>query len=431
MNDDRVTAIVQTIQDVEQSPLSVNQYFKTHEVPFGRAQYYLYKKTLEERGIQGLYDQRHQGNHTKLTPEVKSFMRGLLESHRSMPSSQVQRALLSQYGIVLSTRRINTFRQEHGLRGFGGDFQESGGAEVVMALGLASGFIETLTDAIYQHVQQQGVSKQFRSSLSMPKDHPELRSSGQFTADYNKVPAVSGTRFQSIEDKCLKKRWASLRIFSRSRASLKRYTLALFALPVVTVNGRVQSIDNPRGNALAYLCGYNYKAATLNKHLSELKYLRISHDLIALTARFWMEFWSQRSQRVPVFVCYYLDGHTKALWSSQACHKGKVTMVGRVMNCLEQVFIHDGQGHPLYFQTFNGHADLGKHVLSMMEQLSHAMPASRDAETAPQISVNRILIFDGGGNGVRTLRSLCSSDYHFITILDRNQVSDRKFKRIS
>jgi hypothetical protein len=24
------------------------------------------------------------------------------------------------------------------------------------------------------------------------------------------------------------------------------------------------------------------------------------------------------------------------------------------------VFIHDGKGHPLYFQTFHGHADLGK-----------------------------------------------------------------------
>ncbi len=431
MQDDRVAAIVQTIHDVEQSPLSVNQYFKTHATPFGRAQYYLYKKTLEERGTQGLYDQRRQGNHTKVTQEVKSFMTGLLESHRSMPSSQVQRVLLNEYGIVLSTRRIKTFRQEHGLRGLENSFQESGGAEVVIALALATGFIETITDAIYQHVQQQGASKRFRTSLSMPKDHPDLRSSGQFTADYNKVPAVSGTRFQSLDDKCHKKRWASMRIFFRSRASLKRYSLALFALPVVTVNGRVRSVDNPRGNALAYLCGYNYKAATLNKHLRDLKYLQISHDLIATTARFWIEFWSRRHQRVPLFICYYLDGNTKALWSSQSCHKGKVTMVGRVMNCLEHIFIHDGQGHPIYFQTFNGHADLGKHALSMMEQIGRAATESMDAEAAPQFSVNSILIFDGGGNGVRTLRGLCSSDYHFITMLDANQVSERKLKTIS
>jgi hypothetical protein len=39
-------------------------------------------------------------------------------------------------------------------------------------------------------------------------------------------------------------------------------------------------------------------------------------------------------------------------------------MLGRVMNCLENVCIHDGKGHPLYFQTFHGHADLGKHALN-------------------------------------------------------------------
>ena len=40
-HDDRVAAIVQTIQAVEQSSLSVNQYFKANKTPFGRVQYYL------------------------------------------------------------------------------------------------------------------------------------------------------------------------------------------------------------------------------------------------------------------------------------------------------------------------------------------------------------------------------------------------------
>ncbi len=45
-------------------------------------------------------------------------------------------------------------------------------------------------------------------------------------------------------------------------------------------------------------------------------------------------------------------------------------MLGRVMNCLENVFIHDGKGHPLYFQTFQGTADMGKHALSMIRTLT-------------------------------------------------------------
>lgn len=388
-HDDRVAAIVQTIQAVEQSSLSVNQYFKANKTPFGRVQYYLYKKTLQERGIQGLYDQRIQGKNVKFTKEMKSFVKGLLESNLSMPALEVQAAIHKECGIVLSTTGINDFRRAHNLRRTANVFQESGASEMLIALAVASGFIDSITDAIYQSVQQKRTSTSFWESRLMPSDHPDLRSHGQFTSDYNSAPGVSMSRFQSLDEQCRKKRVVSMRIFSRSRASLMRYTLALFSLPFVTMNGRIRSIDNPRGNALAYLCGYNYKAATLTRYLSELTYLQVSQTLITTTARFWIEFWDRRNRSETMFVCYYLDGNTKALWSSKSCHKGKVTMLGRVMNGLEQVFIHDGQGHPIYFRTFNGHADLGKHVLSMMEKISDYVKEVTTSETP--MGVNKIL----------------------------------------
>ncbi|MDP2845994.1 MAG: hypothetical protein Q8N79_07995, partial [Candidatus Methanoperedens sp.] len=98
-------------------------------------------------------------------------------------------------------------------------------------------------------------------------------------------------------------------------------------------------------------------------------------------------------------------------------------MLGRVMNCLENVFIHDGKGHPLYFQTFHGHVDLGKHALEIQKKLTQLL----DNPTA-HVHVKRVLVIDGGGNGVKTLRSFSDSDEYFITILDDNQVKDRKFK---
>jgi len=58
--------------------------------------------------------------------------------------------------------------------------------------------------------------------------------------------------------------------------------------------------------------------------------------------------------------CYYIDGFVAPLWSSKRCRFGAVSMLGRVMDCLEFVNIHDGYGHPLYVQTFSGHADLQK-----------------------------------------------------------------------
>jgi len=49
---------MQFMEDIEKSALSVSQYFKEKNVPFGRAQYYIYKNTIDEKGIEGLIDLR-------------------------------------------------------------------------------------------------------------------------------------------------------------------------------------------------------------------------------------------------------------------------------------------------------------------------------------------------------------------------------------
>lgn len=173
---------------------------------------------------------------------------------------------------------------------------------------------------------------------------------------------------------------------------------------------------------LTFLCGYNYKDASLDKYLRELKYLQVSEKLVAETAKFWLNFWKERHAEESMFVCYYLDGNTKALWSAERHYKGKVTLLGRVMNCLEHGCIHDGKGHPLYFQTFHGHADLGKSALQMITDLTKLCE--------DQCSVTRILVRDGGGNSVKTMRAFQESHEYVMTILDKNQGTERRLKHL-
>ncbi len=216
-----------------------------------------------------------------------------------------------------------------------------------------------------------------------------------------------------------------MNIFLKSEKIISRYNLALLCLPLVTSNGKSSRVNRAKGNDLKFLSGYNYKDAALDRYLRELKYLKISDQLIIETAKFWINFWRGEQKEETYFVCYYIDGNTKPLWSSNRCYKGKATMLGRVMNCLENVFIHDGKGHPLYFQTFQGHADLGKHALNMVTKLTHMLD-----DPSAHIQVNRIIVFDAGGNSVQTLRGFIDSDEYFITILDENQTKDRKFKHM-
>ncbi len=103
-------------------------------------------------------------------------------------------------------------------------------------------------------------------------------------------------------------------------------------------------------------------------------------------------------------------------------------MLGRVMNCLEQVIIHDGYGHPIYFRTFSGNADLQKYALQSMENLNGLLNKTKKPNKS---KCTRALIFDGGGNSVQNLRAFSKSPYHYITILDTNQINERKFKHKS
>ena len=215
---------------------------------------------------------------------------------------------------------INDFRRGEGLSWIRPKIDHkplnaSGPSEITIALALGTGLINALTDSICRCVQKKKESKAFKERASIQKDHPELRSKGRFTSGYNQLPRVCESRFKSLEEKIGDKRFASMGIFSLSRETIMRYTLALFSLPLVTTNGRVRSVDNPRGNALKYLCGFNYKAATLDKHLSELKYLQVSNELIEATAKFWIDFWSKRNKSDSIFACYYIDGNTKDLYS--------------------------------------------------------------------------------------------------------------------
>ena len=104
-------------------------------------------------------------------------------------------------------------------------------------------------------------------------------------------------------------------------------------------------------------------------------------------------------------------------------------MMGRVMGCIEQVVIHDGHGRPLYLRTFSGHADLRENALRTMDELDIVLNKKRESR-AKESPGSRALIIDGAGNAVQTLRAFSESDYHYITILDTNQIVDRKFKHL-
>ena len=419
------------INQIESSDLPIREYFIQNKVPFTRPQYYIYRKILSKYGEEGLRDKRATGNNTKLTQRIKDFIISVVTENRDIPSSQLQIKIQKQFEINVTESCLNSFRASTSLTRVRPaptkkcEHQKSGGGEILTALAFLTHIIDIYTRTIIERLNEVRESQVYEQSKNIPQDNMEYRQQGQFTSGYNQLKTVRENRFKSIDDKILTKNLSTMKIFKMSEKTIYRYNLALLCLPLVTSNGKSSRVNRVKGNDLAFLCGENYKDASIERYLQELKYLQISDKLIDATAKFWQDFWRNESGEETCFACYYIDGNTRPLWSSNRCYKGKVTMLGRVMNCLENVFIHDGKGHPLYFQTFHGHGDLGKHALSMLTKLTQLLD-DPDAHA----SAKRILVFDGGGNGVKTLRSFDNSDEYYITILDDNQITDRKIKHI-
>lgn len=427
----RVAEIIETIRKIRESNVSLTTYFSENTVPFSRAQYYRYCKILQKSGEEGLYDKREEGNNTKLTDQIKNYVLALVTEDRVLSSSQLQRKIFEQFGVHLSLSCLNAYRASLSLTRISVKKEEaislekSNGGEILTSLVYFTGILNIYTTTLIEAINEIKNSPLFEKNKDIGEDYPEARLKGQFTKEYNQIPSVRENRFKSIDDKIQWKNYSAMNIFSISAQTISRYNLALLCLPLVTSNSKISRVNRVKGNDLSFLCGYNYKDASLSRYIAEIKHLKASDQLIIAVAKFWIDFWRNESNREAIFVCYYIDGNTKPLWSSNRCYKGRVTMLGRVMNCLENVFIHDSHGHPLYFQTFQGHADLGRHALAMVTKLNEILESSSD-----HARVKRILVMDGGANGVKTLRAFDESDEYFITILDDNQIAERKFKHI-
>jgi len=429
---DRASIVAQWVARISKSRFSVREYFRRFQVPFSQRQYFVYKRQLPQPGVGMRRDGRGGGNHRKLSAEAEGFLAAYLRTHPAVSLEELQRLVqvrfkaavtksalsraLKRLGVSLTARR--TLAVDRAYTPFGG-------FELVVALACHLRWPQSTAEII--RAQLKRLKRSRAQGWNQPSDRRGRDRYGRFTPRYNRRKDVRESRFASIEHKRGTKNFASMSISQATAQVLARKSLAVLALPLLTRQGMSRSVDTPLGESLGSVCGFNYKNATLRKFFSELKYLGVAESLLRGQVPYWRRQWQGTSRRrleLPL-LCYYVDGHTKAYWSSRRVRQNKVTMLGRVMGCLEQVFVHDQFGRPLYFETYSGQAPLGEEVLSLFEKIEESVEAGPKG-----LQVTRAIIIDGVGNSVRTLRAFAAqSHYHYITSLDANQWSPRKIRR--
>jgi hypothetical protein len=429
---------VEWIERIEASNLSVSQFFDSYAVPFSRAQYFRYKKRLQEHGPGGLVDRRSTGGCRKITSEHEIFLKGCIKADAAISLGWLQEALVEEFDCHVSVSAVSRAltRIEPGRpRNVGGrpktlkpraDTNALGGFELIVAVAYHLGWPQRTADVIGEGIDALKKGEAFEASRSKASTKGKNKA-GRFTGRYNRRREVREGRFASVSDKRQSKNWHSMNIIQEHKETLARKSLAILALPIVSNNGQVRNVNTARGQTLGHLCGFNYKQSSIAKYLAELKYLGASSALLQDLPKFWKLCWKDAIGEAMMgpLLCYYIDGNTKALWSTARVKKNKVTMLGRVMGCVEQVFIHDGLGHPIYFENYSGHGPVGEHILGLFEKIEDAIkevPLSRTR-------VARAIVMDGANNSVKCLRAFAAQDtFHYISTLDDNQWDDRRVR---
>ncbi|MEK7699124.1 MAG: hypothetical protein AAB332_01850 [Planctomycetota bacterium] len=425
------------VRRIESSDLSLGNFFSRYKVPFGRTQYYEYKSKL----LGGNWDldsvvPKKRGRNQKIGEREEYFLRGCLSGGGSPSVTELQGRLAEEMQISVDPTTISRtlsrlfpdYKPQLGRpknQSPASTVNPLGGFELIIAVAFHLKWHERSGKVITEAICALKRNRVWRDR-KVRSDLKGRTLKGQFTKKYNQRADIRASKFASVSDKREGKNWDSMNILRDQASTLFRKNLAILSLPIITSNGHVRTVNLPRGQALDDLCGFNYKQATLNKFLGELKYLGIAERLLKDLPEFWKKCWGKDvMQKQTPALYYYIDGNTKAVWSSQRIKQNKVTMLGRVMGCLEQVFIHDGLGHPIYFETYSGHAPVGEYILSMFEKIESTIMEVPGSKT----SVCRAIVMDAASNSVKTLRAFADQDkYHYITTLDDNQWSERRVR---
>ena len=129
---------------------------------------------------------------------------------------------------------------------------------------------------------------------------------------------------------------ASFPLLSHKDETLLLRFKALFYAPLMDI-GKLTEFDY-KEHCLSTLIGQSYQSSTLNQYLGQLERVEAG---VALQKILVPEDLGE--------ICY-IDGHMIAFWSTKSMHKGKITMLGRIMAGSHAVVAHDENGQAIYVE---------------------------------------------------------------------------------
>jgi hypothetical protein len=179
----------------------------------------------------------------------------------------------------------------------------------------------------------------------------------------------------------------------RASTLLRRFQ-ALFVAPLFGLD-RLPAFDT-HAHPLATLLGRGYHRATLRQFLGHLERVEAAEAL--------------RPTLLPAHTgpITSVDGHMIASWSRMSMHKGKITMLGRIMAGSQAVMAHDDAGQALFVAYYAPDLHMSQVIVAYCQRVALATGSA-------------LLVIDRAVNSVALAEAFDAQGVGLLCMLDDNE----------
>jgi hypothetical protein len=171
--------------------------------------------------------------------------------------------------------------------------------------------------------------------------------------------------------------------------TLRRRFEALFFAPLLGIE-HLTAFDTHE-HPLQTLLGRGYHSATLSQFLGQLERIDAAPALLPALV-------PDKASQIT-----YVDGHMMAYWSRASMHKGKITMLGRIMAGSHAVIAHNEAGHALFVQYYPPDLHLSQAIVAYCQQVALATGTALFVIDRAVNSVAMACAFDAQGLGLLSM----------------------------
>lgn len=175
MDDAKKKVIIDWIERIGHSRLTISDFFSKHKVPFSKAQYFNYKRQIAICGYEGLQDRRNRGGNRKISLEAEGFLLGSVKSNPDVTLQWLEKAIQENFDCTVSlpaiSRAIRRVSDNRIYLPVGRPKLKSekeaiinplGGFEIIVAIAYYLGWPQRIADLISNKVNEVKRSREFK-----------------------------------------------------------------------------------------------------------------------------------------------------------------------------------------------------------------------------------------------------------------------------